>query len=111
MSEQQHLWEVRHPYYCSAGAYDDDYESWDQFLDEWADADMDYNLLFRWDWYTDDGDELRLSFVQQRKGVLSTITVKVEKDNEPRIVEWLRLRFEYALRLWLPLANLDSHKS
>ncbi len=57
----KHLWEVEHEYYCNLGNYyaviDDchqEYDSWQEFHDKEGDSDMDYNLLFRWDWKEED---------------------------------------------------------
>ena len=110
MSEQQHLWDVSHDYYCSEGAASETYENWDDFLEEMGDADEDYNLLFRWDWVSADDpdneitvDELRLFYVHQRKGRIADITVKVSKSDEPRIIEYLRPLFAHLMGLWQPL--------
>lgn len=110
--EQKHLWEVNHDYYCSAGDYEETYETWDDFLEEMADADKDYNLLFRWDWQVADDedneietDELELFYVQQRKGRLVSITVKVQKSDEPRVIEFLRPHMAHLMGLWQPLTS------
>ena len=48
-----HLWEMKHPYYCSESNYFKNgvgmhYESWAEFHAAMGDADDDYNLVFRW---------------------------------------------------------------
>ena len=51
-----HLWEVDHSYYCNQGNYfaresvEDRHKTWATFIAEYADADMDLNLVFRFDW-------------------------------------------------------------
>lgn len=53
----KHLWEVKHRYYCNEGNYFSSdpslgprYKAFADFMEEWGDADPDYNLIFRWDW-------------------------------------------------------------
>ena len=57
----KHLWEVEHDYYCTERNYfanderdlGDSHKSWQDFVAEWGESDsidLDYNLLFRWDW-------------------------------------------------------------
>lgn len=109
-----HLWEVDHSYYCNDNNYYAnnvaECDSWQTFVDEAGDMDMDYNLLFRWDW-RDSGnpdeeieqDELHLHFMAQRKGRFFTYVVKVDKGDEQLIADWLKPRFEHLVKLWLPL--------
>ena len=135
----KHLWEVNHPYYCSESNYyangfqnreiQQSFSDFDEFLDEWGDADFDYNLLFRWDWeeisqsdYDDlmedececdivpfTGDEtqktgkLKLFFMHQRKGYFIPIVVLVSRSEEQRIREYLQVRYNYFKTLWEPL--------
>lgn len=113
-----HLWEVDHDYYCAQYNYyaspketAHEYNSWSQFLDEFGGGDMiAYNLVFRWDWYNSDDpdheleqDELRIFFMQQRKGKFVTAFVKVNKSDEDEVIEWLKPRRDYLLALWSPL--------
>ena len=82
MAMTERLWEVNHPYYCSASNYyvggvpkphvfpggliprdEDDFVPWDHVKFAswadfgWKDCDEDYNLLFRWDWEVPDPDD------------------------------------------------------
>jgi hypothetical protein len=113
----KHLWEVDHSYYC--GVYGGDrYDNLDDFLDEWGDCDPDYNLLFRWDWNEYDPDEfeddeldedhstkdiLNIFWVQQRKGSLYSCKVRVSKDEEDKVKEFLEPRWSHLASLWEPL--------
>ncbi|MEL4181205.1 hypothetical protein [Roseateles sp. PN1] len=126
----KHLWEVDHPYYCAEGGYFhtqahhktiNEYKSWSDFLASMADADLDMNLLFRWDWsevnYDIEGEELpafngdvnyrngRLSlfFMHQRNGFHSTGIVEVCRADEPAVIAYLQTRLNYLLKLWAPL--------
>lgn len=121
-----HLWEVKHPYYCTEGQYFSsqsshqtiwEFKSWRDFLAEMGSADMDYNLLFRWDWSelndadepTYNGDDnyrngkLHLFFMYQRKGYHSTSIVDVCRADEAAVREYLMPRLAHLRSLWEPL--------
>jgi hypothetical protein len=115
MSEIKHLWEIDHPYYCNEGNYyahesvEGQYDSWANFLEEEGDSDMDYNLLFRWDWWkADPNDEnhcnktdvLMLFWMGQRKGLYRYTTVHVTDADETEVKEWLAKRWAYLVLLW-----------
>jgi len=123
----EHLWEVEHPYYCqlenyyAAGDNRDVhvFESWQDFAAEFADSDMDYNLVFRWDWHDmndpdnwvfgagpeDEKDELEIFVMGQRKGRYTGIRVLVDKSDEDAVRAWLQSRFEHLMKLWAPFTS------
>lgn len=128
---ETHLWEVSHSYYCTEGQYFSTQErcqtvwpflSWADFIAEMGDADMDYNMLFRWDWDEDDDDgnptfngdpyyrngKLKLFFMVQRKGFHSCSIVDVCRADEPAVIEYLKPRLAHLLSLWAPLAAQQS---
>lgn len=110
---QKHLWEFDHNYYCSADG--EFYSTWQDFIDEWGNADEDYNLLFRFDcmaesdWWDEDEPlkenekVCRFSFVLQRKDVICTQTVKIISEDELSVREYLQNKFDYLKQLWMPL--------
>jgi hypothetical protein len=120
----KHLWEAKHLYYCNEGNYfaresvGSHYKSLVDFLSEEAESDMDYNLVFRWDWDEEDGDEqstyngddyyrngvLKVFFMGQRKGLYRYSTVEVCRADEPAVIEYLRPRLGHLLSLWEPLS-------
>jgi len=81
------------------------------------DSDMDYNLLFRFDWIEQDDDcnetfngdvnyrngKLKLFWLGQRKGLYRWSIVEVCRADEPAVIEFLKPRFEYLKSLWEPL--------
>ncbi len=117
----KHLWEAKHPYYCSdqcyfsAKAIVDTYGTWQEFVEASKDDDFDLNLLFRWDWnlgeehdlpihtdpYYRDG-ELDLFFMLQRKGYHRVARISVCKADEDLVRVWLNLRWEHMQTLWKP---------
>ena|ERR1700685_2236563 len=124
----KHLWEIDHPYFCCDNNYycyydeTENYESWEDFIEEkWGlnpstrDEDHDLNLIFRWDWNInhddydednpndskfDDSHELKLYYMTQRKGIFRTVIIKVRKENEKDIIEFLKPRWEKMKELW-----------
>jgi hypothetical protein len=130
----QHLWEVDHPYYgpegsfwanwAQQGPYIQKYESWQEFVDEggMADADLDMNWCYRWDWkkwptedYEEDVNEaekeqLLLFWMMPRKGIMATSTINVTEADEPAVREWLQVRADYMRSMWEPfdLSPKDS---
>ena len=120
----KHLWETEHQYYCNDGNYyhagcHATYETLPEFLQEEGDADLDYNLVFRWDWKEGEdhglgaynGDDyyrharLHVYIMNQRKGAFRSAEVKVCRADEPSILEYLSLRFNHLMSLWQPLGD------
>src|SRR5512138_2895455 len=121
------LYEVNHSYYCNDRNYfsadqDFQYASFDEFLSDWHGFKtgnpyvINLNMIFRWDWKAADpedveegeelpSDELCLYIMKQRKGIFTAVRIKVNKDEEPRIREWLTPFFEYVKALWEPFGE------
>lgn len=114
------LFEADHPYYATEGNYysagDRDYytyDSWDAFLSEWDDADLDMNLIYRWDWAVPDprdyegeplpAETLNLYYMGQRKARAWSVHVEVNRDQEPEIRDWLKVRAQRIREIWEPL--------
>jgi len=130
-SPTKHLWECNHDYYCSQSNFFapgnqqpfTSYRSLAEFLDEEADADMDWNLLFRWDWREEDpetskcnysGDDyyrngrLLLFFMGQRKGLYRWVEVQVCRADEAEVIKYLMPRWAHLQKLWAPLLALEQ---
>jgi hypothetical protein len=96
-----------------------EYDTLEDFMDEWGGADDDYNLLFRWDWserdyetdepieFTGDMDArigtFSVYYAAQRKGYIVGAQVKVCRNDEPAVIEYLKSRQAYLNKLWEPL--------
>lgn len=103
---------VDHRYYCSDHCWNSnydttEYETFSDFLGEFRDADIDYNLCFRWDIYSEDsvtGEyKMLVCIMQQRKGKYTPIIInKVTDDDVPNIIEWLTPHREYLKSIWEP---------
>ena len=121
----QHLWEVKHPYYCNKGNFyaresvASEYGTFAEFMAEQGTSDFDLNLLFRWDWEQsgdDDGEPLPfqgdnyyrdgtllLFWMGQRKGLYRYSRVAVCRADEPAVIAFLQPRLDYLASLWAPL--------
>ena len=117
----KHLWEIDHPYYCNEGNYYaresvcDEYKRWQDFLSEYNDADFDMNLVFRFDWFEEEGSYtgddnyrngvLKVFWMGQRKGLYRYSTVDVCRADEASVIEFLKPRWEHMRLLWEPISN------
>lgn len=133
MSNDKKLYEIKHPYYCEEGGYyyrtpsagwgaPMNYESFSAFLQDWQDADLDMNFIFRWDWqrytpeefkdehYEDlqdsdkntDGNfsQLKLFYMLQRKGCKKVVTIKMLDSDEIKAKEFLSKAWEHMKLTW-----------
>ncbi len=121
---ERHLWEIDHPYYCTEGNYfvgglrrpevHTEYDSWAEFHEEWGGNDPDMNLVFRWDWQRDNGedllegetagpDKLLVFWVLQRKAILRSTACVVTEADEPAVRAWLADRATTIRAVWEPL--------
>lgn len=120
----KHLWEVDHPYYMTEGNYfsrdcHSTFKSWQDFLSEWENTDLDMNYVVRWDWlegedwgtgeFTGDvnyrNGRLMIQIVGQRKAALHSLEIEICRADEPSVIEWLTPRFEYAQIMWEPFGG------
>jgi len=117
------LWESEHPYYACSGNYfskdcHQGFGSIEAFLEEEGGADVEMNLLYRWDWRTagsgwtdddDDKDILQFFFVGQRKALARSVFVRIDpKDRErvePLVRAYLAPRLAAMNALWAPLTT------
>jgi hypothetical protein len=120
-----HLWEVKHPYYMSEGSYcqsgqHDTYETFDEFLANWGDLDIDYNRVHRWDWRegadweieSDESDDIQgrlmVYFIMQRKARTYSCEVAVRRSDEPRVIEFLRPHAANEVAIWAPFLAITA---
>lgn len=113
-----HLWEVKHPYYCSeSNFYSREpytrWGTWPEFRAAYEDADMDMNMVFRFDWHENEAHadvyyrngNLQMFFMSQRKGIFACHEISVCRADEASVIEFLRPRWEYMKALWQPLSE------
>lgn len=127
MAETKHLWEIDAPYYISEGNYysndcHTEFKSWGEFVSGFGDADLDYNWFVAFEWREGEdhglaaynGDDnyrhanLVLQMIGRRKARLMSFTVWVCRADEPAILEFLKHRWDYMLRMWEPFSEPRS---
>jgi len=99
------LYEVDHPYYMTEGCYynsknHQDFDSFDDFLEEWGDANQDLNWVIRWDW---EEDKLKIQYFMQRKAYPFSCFIKINKSDHNRVVKFLKPFADYMKTMWEPL--------
>lgn len=115
-----HLWEADHPYYMNEGSFYESgchqtFECLDDFLAEWAEADIDMNRVHRWDWRegddwgvsVDGSDDvignLKIYFIMQRKARTFSCEIAVRRSDEDRVIEYLRPHAAQEAAVWAPM--------
>lgn len=103
---------VQHDYYCSDNNYYSNapaqkYDTFPDFYSDFKDADVDMNLVFRWD--VNEFEEVKNNFymeifiIQQRKGIFKPIHISRVFDQDVALIEsYLKPHKEKLLSLWKP---------
>jgi len=107
---------VDHSYYSSdSNYYSNDcsawYDSWANFYSEFHDADMDMNLVFRWDIKAHDderpdlGHYMEIFIIGQRKGLYLYHHIRNVFDRDvDSILSFLRPRMMHLIQMWEPIS-------
>lgn len=102
---------VKHDYYASdSNYYSNDaanhYNTWADFYKEFHDADIDYNLVFRWDIDkdVDSGNYyMQVIIILQRKGIYMPIHINYVDDKDAmQIKEFMQPHMEKIKNIWQP---------
>lgn len=105
---------VKHDYYASRSNFynkecNEAYDTWQSFYDEYKDADIDMNLVFRWDIHEYDNANsfwMEIIIIQQRKGIYFPIYIRnVFEQDVQQIVEFMKPHFDKLKKNWKPLSN------
>lgn len=112
---------VEHSYYCSESNYysnDANYtwETMTEFLDEFEDADIDYNMCFHWDIhqkldeYTEELVEgeyrAEVFLMLQRKGIFQPHAIEnIDEEEAVRFKEYAQRHWNYLTSLWKPIST------
>jgi len=102
---------VGHDYYCSDSNFHSNdasarFETFADFYEEFNSADVDMNLVFRWDLHQREESKryyLEIFMIHQRKGIFSPIHIAYfdEKDI-PLFVEYLKPHIKTMKNIWKP---------
>jgi len=105
---------IDHDYYASGSNYYSNeatghYPTWADFYEEFNDADIDMNLVYRWDitqrekagrYY------MQVVIIAQRKGIYMPIQIDyVDEKDVPQIIEFMKPHFYKLLSIWNPLSE------
>lgn len=102
---------VDHDYYASDNNYysNDAGSSWDTFQDfynEYHDADVDMNLAYRWDIKEREEEGtyyMEIFLIKQRKGIYSPQFIKIVDENDFELIQkYLQPHLDKLLKIWLP---------
>ena len=101
-----------HDYYCSTSNFfsndaSEYWDTWPEFYAEYNDADIDMNLVFRWDVIrSDDGSfSMNVFFIRQRKGIFSPIIInEVTEADVETIVLFLQKHWNKLESIWHPIS-------
>ena len=102
---------VDHDYYTSESNYYSNeaaqhYTTWADFYEEFHDADVDMNLVFRWDIYQREVSKrywMQIVIIAQRKGIYMPILIDyVDETDVPQIIEYLKPHIEKIKNIWKP---------
>lgn len=99
-----------HDYYCSDNNYysNDAGSKWDTFQDfynEYRNADIDMNLIFRWDIKKSDVGNLYMEIfmIHQRKGIFAPHYINFVSENDFEDIKFLLQKHLNKLAaIWLP---------
>ena len=100
------------PYYCWTQERGEKHSSLDDFISNWSDADLDYNVIVRFDieQQSDENDDynptdklvLKVVWLMQRKGTLwqTSCPIQDTKEDLEKLVAFLKPRHDYNQQLW-----------
>lgn len=101
---------VKHPFYCVRDNANSDlknvFDTATEFLELYETADIDWNLIYRWDVHQhDDGTYwAELFVIQQRKGNFTSVLIHSIKEHETkRFVDLLIKHKKQLMLMWQPL--------
>ncbi len=112
---------IKHSYYASGSNYYSNdaggsFATWQDFYAEFRSADIDMNLIYRWDLHEreDEATDEKLGsyymevfFIHQRKGVYAPFIIHnvLESDLES-IKELMSKHWEHLQELWNPISKI-----
>jgi hypothetical protein len=114
------LWRVEHPYYAAEGRHIAHYDDFEDFRAEWRGLDEDQNFVYRWDIHpptdasfeehhpedpSERAYELEVTMIQQRRSRITTCYIKVSREDEPAIREYLAGKWENIREMWGPVSE------
>jgi len=101
---------ISHDYYCSDNNYHsssagDKWNNFQDFYEEYKDADIDMNLIFRWDIKeTEEGGHyMEIFIIHQRKGIFAPHFIENVTENDfEDIKSLLQPHLDKLSKIWMP---------
>lgn len=107
----KNLWEYEHPYYMQEGNYYESnfhqcYETWDDFIKDRGNDDIDMNRIHRWDFNINlEGSKVFFFYIKQRKAIVHSVEIKIKLYEQDLIKEFLKPHAELNNKLWAGVLN------
>lgn len=104
-----------HDYYASESNYysrdaSQQFDTFAEFYQEYHDADIDMNLVYRWDIKKFDHQEayyMEIFIIRQRKGIYAPIRIsRVLEEDVENVIKFLTPHLDKLRSLWEPLNSL-----
>jgi hypothetical protein len=113
VSNEPHLWEIKHPYYGADGHVNEE-ESFAALKANVDGSDEDMNLIYRWDWddpatneyaEPDESETFTVYLLMPRKSGFWSVSCPIQKHQEFEVLEWLQgpRCFGHLRKLWEPV--------
>jgi hypothetical protein len=107
---------IDHDYYASDSNYysrdaSEFYSSWEDFYEDYNDADIDMNLVYRWDIKEDEDSpgefSMQIVIIKQRKGIYTPIQIEsLKEENASEIVSFLEPHLAKLMVNWSPISDM-----
>lgn len=106
---------VEHDYYASGSNYysneaSQNYNTWADFYEEFHDADIDMNLVYRWDIYERENSKryyMEVFIIGQRKGKYIPIMIDYVDDKDiETIIPFMQKHWEKLQSIWEPISKI-----
>lgn len=103
---------VEHPYYASDSNYfsndaSTEWTTFSDFYEEYKDADVDMNLIYRWDIAQREESKryyAKIFIIGQRKGIYAPHYISyIDETDVPNFIELVSKHKKVLLELWQPL--------
>ena len=102
---------IKHDYYCSDNNYYSNeaalrYETFADFYEEFNDADVDMNLVFRWDLHQREESKrhyMEIFMMNQRKGIFRPIYIALFDDADIELfAKYIQPHVDKLKQIWKP---------
>lgn len=110
---------VEHPYYCSDNNFysneaSETFQTFADFYEEYHDADIDLNLIFRFDVFEREDSKrcyAQIFIIRQRKGIFSPVRIEYfDKQDEVLAIPLLQKHWQKLIEIWEPISKLNDHQ-